>query len=88
VEMKADPRKAIVVPREAVISTNQQNYLYVVEDDKAKQVKVEVGESDGKRMEILSGLNGGEQVVVKGQNTLSPGSPVAIFDQNKPAKND
>ncbi|MFY0544995.1 efflux RND transporter periplasmic adaptor subunit [Brevibacillus sp. H7] len=82
VEMTGKPHQALVVPREAVISRDKQNYVYVVEAGKAKQVNVKVGESDGERVEILEGLTGGEEVVVKGQNTLVAGSAVVIIDPN------
>jgi HlyD family secretion protein len=85
IEMKGQPRTALVVPREAVISKDQQTYVFIVEDGKAKQVIVKAGESDGERMEILEGLQGGEEVVVKGQNTLVEGMPVAVIDPNNPA---
>jgi HlyD family secretion protein len=84
IEIKGQPRKALVVPREAVISKDQQTYVFVVAEGKAKQVNVKTGESDGERMEILEGLQGGEEVVVTGQNTLVEGVPVVVIDPNKP----
>ncbi|GAA4716422.1 efflux RND transporter periplasmic adaptor subunit [Brevibacillus fulvus] len=80
INVAANKRQALVVPREAVMSEGQQYYVYVVEDGKAKQVTVEAGESDGERMEILSGLKGGEDVVVAGQNTVMPNAPVTVVD--------
>ncbi len=85
VEVKAKPRQSLVVPREAVISQDQNNYVYINENGKAKQVKVQVGESDGQRIEILGGLNGGEEVIVAGQNMLVPDAPVVVIDPNHPA---
>jgi len=84
VEMTGELHKALVVPREAVISQNKGNFVFVVEQDKAKQVHVELGESDGTKVEILKGLTGTETVVVKGQNTLSDGSTVTVIDPNQP----
>lgn len=84
IEMKGNPRKAVVVPREAVITKGQESYVFVVAENKAKQVKVTAGESDGERVEILTGLQGGEDVVVQGQNTLVADSTVAIIDPNQP----
>ncbi|NGQ97382.1 efflux RND transporter periplasmic adaptor subunit [Brevibacillus sp. SYP-B805] len=84
IEMTGAAHKALVVPREAVIARDKEFYVYVVEEKKAKQVPVKVGESDGQRIEILDGLKGGEDVVVKGQNTLVAGSPVVVIDPNQP----
>ncbi len=87
VEAKGEQRKALVVPREAVIFKDQVNYVFTVENDQAKQTKVDVGESDGERIEILKGLKQGDFVVVKGQNMLVPDASVAIIDPNKPDRN-
>jgi HlyD family secretion protein len=88
VEMTGQLHKALVVPREAVLLRDQQSYVYVVENEKAKQVQVKLGESDGERVEILEGLSGGEDVVVKGQNTLVAGASVVIIDPNNLNKTD
>ncbi|MGE5701989.1 MAG: efflux RND transporter periplasmic adaptor subunit [Clostridia bacterium] len=84
IELKGNPRQATVVPREAVLLKNEENYVFVAEDKKAKQVKVQVGESDGERMEIISGLKNGQEVIIKGQNTLADGATVIVIDPNKP----
>ncbi|KQL43574.1 hypothetical protein AN963_29475 [Brevibacillus choshinensis] len=86
VEVKGNPHKVIIVPREAVITKAQSSYVFVVEGDKAKQVTVTTGESDGTKIEILTGLQGGESVVVQGQNTLTANATVAVIDPNQ-AKN-
>ncbi len=85
ISLQGEPHKSVVVPREAVISSEKKNYVYVVDGDVARQVEVTVGESDGERIEVLSGLSGGEDVVTKGNNTLTEGTPVVVFDPNKPA---
>lgn len=82
-ETKGEQRKALVVPREAVIFKEQSYFVFTVEDNKAKQVKVEVGESDGERIEILKGLKPGAQVIVKGQNMLVSDADVTVIDPNK-----
>lgn len=82
-ETKGEQRKALVVPREAVIFKEQAYYVFTVEDNKAKQVKVEVGESDGERIEILKGVKPGYQVIVKGQNMLVTDADVTVIDPNK-----
>lgn len=83
IEVKGNPHQAVVVPREAVITKAQSSYVFVVEENKAKQVTVTTGESDGERIEILSGLKGGESVVVQGQNTLVANTTVAVIDPNQ-----
>ncbi|WP_164553261.1 efflux RND transporter periplasmic adaptor subunit [Brevibacillus marinus] len=77
--LNSKQREAILVPSEAIVKNdNNKTYLYVVENNTAKQVEVTTGASAGDKTEILSGLTAGQQVIVKGQNTLYPGSPVTI----------
>lgn len=47
------------------------SYVYVVNGDKAVRKDVEIGISDTKYTQILSGLKGGEQVVVTGKEYIS-----------------
>ena len=67
----------LVVPSEAVIVTPKgMRVVYVVEDCKAKQRKVEIGmEAEGK-IQIISGLSAGEQIVVAGNEKLKDGVEV------------
>jgi membrane fusion protein (multidrug efflux system) len=46
----------------------------------AKQVFITTGRRDGRRIEILKGLNVGDKVVASGQNRLQNGVPVAIAE--------
>lgn len=85
IEMTGKPHDALIVPREAIISRENQDYVYIVDEQRAKLVLVKRGESDGERVEVLEGLSGGEEVVVKGQNTLADGSSVVVIDPNQPA---
>ena len=52
----------------------------------ARQVFVETGRRNGTRVEILSGLEPGAQVVTAGQNRLSNGSPVTVDNTVDPEK--
>lgn len=69
VRIKAYPRHNILmVPSEAVIRTGNGDRVVVVRDDGAFQtMPILVGEESSGMMEVLSGLSGGETVVVSGQ---------------------
>jgi len=72
---------ALLVPRIAVLSEHEENIVYLVEDSKAVRRKVKTGFEDEENMEIISGLNEGERVVVQGQRSLSDGQEVRILDR-------
>jgi multidrug efflux pump subunit AcrA (membrane-fusion protein) len=77
---KADD--AIVVPAAAVTldeTTGNEGRVMVVDDESiAHETKVTVGIRTLDRVEITSGLNGGESVVVEGSYALPDGSKVKI----------
>jgi multidrug efflux system membrane fusion protein len=74
VETKA---QALLVPAVAVQRGPQGTFVYVVGADKTAQMKpVTVGLITNGRAVIEKGLDGGEQVVIEGQNQIRPGGKV------------
>ncbi|MDO4813377.1 MAG: efflux RND transporter periplasmic adaptor subunit [Eubacteriales bacterium] len=73
--------KAVVVPTEAILTQEDTQYVYIVRDDAAYRVEVTTGLIGATETEILSGLSGGEQLVVRGQSYLSDGAPVRITER-------
>ena len=69
---------AITVPSEAVVTTTNGAFVYLVEDGKAKRVPVKVGRPAGTLVKLDSGLVGGEQVIIEGQNRLQDGAKVEL----------
>ena len=68
----------IVVPTEAILTSNDVQYVYVVEDDTARYVEVTTGLTGSGVTEITSGLTAGQQLVTVGQAYLADGDPVRI----------
>jgi len=68
------------VLRENLISQNNENYLYVVENDRAMLKKVETGILSGLIVEITSGIKDDDVIVVSGGTLLSEGSLVKIVN--------
>jgi RND family efflux transporter MFP subunit len=68
----------IVIPRESIVGSVKNAALYVVNNNVAKLCSVVTGKEAGTDIEILSGLQEGELVVVNGQNNLSDNAPVII----------
>ena len=60
--------EALVVPAEAVIRTGQRAIVYVVDEPgRFSPVEVRVGRELGDKLEVLQGLQPGQQVVASGQ---------------------
>ena len=68
----------IVVPTEAILTSNDVQYVYVVENDTARYVEVTTGLTGSGVTEITSDLTAGEQLVTVGQAYLADGDPVRI----------
>jgi multidrug efflux system membrane fusion protein len=82
--MLVETRKdAIVVPTVAIQRGPQGTYVYAVGQDKTAQMKpVTIALTAGEVAVIDKGLEGGEQVIIEGQNQVRPGGQVAPTSPN------
>ena len=71
----------IVVPTEAILTSNGAQYVYVVEEGTAKYVAVTTGLIGSGVTEITSGLAEGARLVVVGQAYLADGDPVRVVGE-------
>jgi len=75
-------RNVVVVPAKAVQSGRNENFVYVVDADRAAQVRrIVMDPEDNGQMIVREGLAKGERVVLEGQVRLAPGTPVEIRQQ-------
>jgi membrane fusion protein, multidrug efflux system len=71
------PITALGIPRKAILSDQQGNYIYVVgEDKKVEQRRIQLGQSTPTTAVIAAGLKEGELVVVDGIQRVRPGLEV------------
>jgi len=71
------PVMAITVPRAAVLSDQQGDYVYVLNaQNHVEQRRVRLGQSTPSTAAIMSGLNEGEMVVLDGIQRVRPGIQV------------
>jgi len=68
--------KAVVVPEDAVVPVQGATFVWVVQEGKATQRQVGIGVRTPGYVEIRSGVDAGDQVVVGGLESLFPGAPV------------
>ncbi|MFQ5511368.1 MAG: efflux RND transporter periplasmic adaptor subunit [Candidatus Krumholzibacteriia bacterium] len=71
-----------LVPKIAVFTDRGDQVVYVAADSTAERRVVDTGFEDGERAQILSGVEQGEHVVVKGQRSLKHGSPIKILSDS------
>ena len=76
----------IVLPRNAVITKEDETYVYVVKGGTAKKVMVELGIEAEDTIEITKGLKKGDDVVTKGQTYISDGEEVNVVNADAKTK--
>ncbi|KPU45134.1 macrolide export protein MacA [Oxobacter pfennigii] len=69
---------AIIVKKESIKEKEGKSYVYVVENDAAVEKEVAIGMDTGSLVEVISGLNEGENIIVKGQDYVENGTKVKI----------
>ena len=69
---------AIVIPSQAIQTSNNVQYAFVVEENIARYQEIETGLSGNGVTEVTSGLEEGQQLVTVGQAYLSDGDAVRI----------
>ncbi len=75
--------QALVIPKRALTLDSSQPTIYRLEKGRARRVTLKVGLSDNDRIEVLSGLTEGDQIIVVGQEKLLDEMRVKVVE-NEP----
>lgn len=70
--------ESVTAPVFAVITEGKDSFVMLYEEGVARRREVTTGIVDGNRVEITSGLEAGEFLIVKGQRALEDGQRVAL----------
>jgi RND family efflux transporter MFP subunit len=70
---------AIVVKRQHIIKEQDHFFVYVVKDGKAKKQAIKIGRQQVLDVEVLEGLNPGDELVVEGYQLLEPDNKVNVI---------
>lgn len=74
----SDDREVVTVHKDAILKRPTGDMVFVVVENKAMPRPVTVGEAIGGRFEVVSGLNKGELVVIRGNERIQPGAKVRV----------
>ncbi len=73
----AQPIQALSLPRAAVLSDQQGDFVYIVDSEKKAQIRrIRMGQNTPSTAVVVSGLNEGDTVIVDGLQRVRPGAPV------------
>lgn len=73
-----EQRKILTIHKDAILKRPGGDQVYVVVDGKAEARDVKLGEGIGGRIEVIDGVKENDPVVVRGNERLQPGAPVAM----------
>lgn len=72
--------QTLVIPREAVIEAGNEMFVFVIEGKQAVRRPITAGYEQDRLVEILKGLNEGDQVIIKGQQMIKDGSAIRVVE--------
>ena len=78
-----DGKSRIIIPKDGLIADGIEKLVYIVEKNKVKRKKVTLGQSFKDQIEIKSGVNEGDLVVVRGNENIRPNQSVKIKKHKK-----
>lgn len=84
VNLIKDRSQALIIPEEAVILDKDKKFALVVNGDNIVEKKeIITGRRSPGKVEVISGLSAGRQVIIKGLTRVRPGSPVNVVEIRK-----
>lgn len=75
-----EPSTVKLVPKDAIVSQNNAQFVYVVNEGAAQPLPVSIGTAYEDRIEVIGPVEKGMTVVVKGNERLMPNQPVRIIN--------
>ena len=71
---------ALMIPREAIVSSVKDPSVYVVRGETVELVKITTGGDYNSYLEVIAGISEGDRVVTNGQINLTDGAKVTIIN--------
>jgi len=76
--------QGIFLPKKAVISTGSSSpYVFLFKDNKAIKTEVNIGELKNNKMEIKSGINENDSVIIEGMDRLLDNDEVKVSESDE-----
>jgi RND family efflux transporter MFP subunit len=72
-----------VAPKSALVYEEERVFAFIVDEDKAKRVLLEVGLSDDDFVEVLGGLKVGDPLIIAGQSGLKDGALIEVIKEGQ-----
>lgn len=76
-------KQSIILPTEAIVEDSDGAFVYVVKDDRAHQVPIDVTVTQTDQTAIKGEVSAGDEVIINGQLTLTDGSKVNVVKEGE-----
>jgi membrane fusion protein (multidrug efflux system) len=80
VRLVGGPRSVMIVPEESLVPEGENQYVFVLENDRVSKREVTLGQRRPGEVEILAGVEVGERVVVEGTQKIADGVQVQTVE--------
>lgn len=80
-EFVTDQRKSITISKKSIQKNGEDYFVYVIEKNRSKEVPISIGLSRENVVEVLSGLEVGDRVALKGSSYLGNDSLVKVIEE-------
>jgi hypothetical protein len=73
-----EKKNRVIAPVRALLKIESKDYAFVIENGIAKRKELKLGIREEEKIEVISGLSRGENLVVVGQEMLTDGAAVEV----------
>jgi membrane fusion protein (multidrug efflux system) len=81
VDLVKNRSQSLIIPEEAVIQEKDKKFAFLVTSDNTVEKKeIVTGRRNPGKLEVISGLNAGQQVIIQGITRVRPGSFVNVVE--------
>ena len=85
VDLIKDRSRSLIIPEEAVILEKDKRYaLVVTPENRVEKTEIVTGRRSPGKVEVLGGLQEGQQVIIQGLTRVRPGNQVDVVETRRP----
>ena len=79
-KVNVEEKPILLVPSSSVVTRKGINVVFIVKDDKAAELQVQLGRKFGENVEIISGIETGERIIDKVTEKIKNGVEVKVLE--------
>jgi hypothetical protein len=77
--VEVEEKPILLVPSTSIAKRKGRDVVFLVNDDKAVEIQIQLGRKFGENVEIISGIDAGESIIDKVTEKISDGVEVKVL---------